>query len=170
MTREEASFILANIDRRVCDDELNDALDMAISALEQNERAEEWYKLFVEKLDEQEPCEDAVSREAVLTIAGTHTLTVDETIKAIKGLPSVTPSRGWEEMTVPCENCGHDMTFKIAVCGEPSRPKGKWIRHLERDDFTDHEEEWLECSNCHTTKVEREYPLCPYCGAKMVEP
>ena len=35
MTREEASFILANIDRRVCDDELNDALDMAISALEQ---------------------------------------------------------------------------------------------------------------------------------------
>jgi hypothetical protein len=35
MTREEASFILANIDRRVCDDELNDALDMAIKALEQ---------------------------------------------------------------------------------------------------------------------------------------
>ena len=27
---------------------------------------------------------------------------------------------GWEEMTVPCENCGHDMTFKIAVCGEPT--------------------------------------------------
>lgn len=35
MTNEEASFILANIDRRVCDDELNDALDMAIKALEQ---------------------------------------------------------------------------------------------------------------------------------------
>ena len=35
MTREEASFILANIDRRVCDDELNEALDMAIKALEQ---------------------------------------------------------------------------------------------------------------------------------------
>ena len=34
MTREEASFILANIDRRVCDDELNEALDMAIKALE----------------------------------------------------------------------------------------------------------------------------------------
>ena len=35
MTREEASFILANIDRRICDDELNEALDMAINALEQ---------------------------------------------------------------------------------------------------------------------------------------
>ena len=35
MTRKEASFILANIDRRVCDDELSDALDMSIKALEQ---------------------------------------------------------------------------------------------------------------------------------------
>lgn len=35
MTNKEASFILANIDRRVCDDELSDALDMAIKALEQ---------------------------------------------------------------------------------------------------------------------------------------
>ena len=35
MTNSEASFILANVDRRVCDDELNEALDMAIKALEQ---------------------------------------------------------------------------------------------------------------------------------------
>ena len=34
MTNEEASFILANIDHRVCDDELSDALDVAIKALE----------------------------------------------------------------------------------------------------------------------------------------
>ena len=33
-----------------------EALEMAIKALEQNESAEEWYKLFVEKL-EQEPCD-----------------------------------------------------------------------------------------------------------------
>ena len=50
MTNQEASFILENIDRRVCDDELNEALDMAIKALEQ------------------EPCEDAVSRQAVLDL------------------------------------------------------------------------------------------------------
>lgn len=48
MTNEEASFILANIDRRVCDDELNDALDVAIKALEA------------------QPCEDCVSRQASL--------------------------------------------------------------------------------------------------------
>ena len=35
MTNEKAKFILANIDRRVCDDELSEALDMAIKALEQ---------------------------------------------------------------------------------------------------------------------------------------
>lgn len=49
--------------------DLYEALDMAIKALEQNEKAEEWYKLFVEKLDEQEPCEDAISREAVIKLA-----------------------------------------------------------------------------------------------------
>lgn len=38
MTNKEASFILANIDRRVCDDELIEALDMAIKALEQEPR------------------------------------------------------------------------------------------------------------------------------------
>lgn len=44
MTIEKAIFILANIDRRVCDDELSEALDIAIKALEQ------------------EPCEDCISR------------------------------------------------------------------------------------------------------------
>jgi hypothetical protein len=43
MTREEASFILSNID--LCDEEVNEALDIAIKALEQ------------------EPCEDAISQE-----------------------------------------------------------------------------------------------------------
>ena len=42
MNREEASFILANIDRRVCDDELNEALDMAIKALEQEPKTGHW--------------------------------------------------------------------------------------------------------------------------------
>lgn len=50
MDKKEASFILANIDRRVCDDELNEALDMAIKALEQ------------------EPCEDCISRETARRI------------------------------------------------------------------------------------------------------
>ena len=47
MTREDANFILTNIDRRVCDAELSEALDMAIKALSV------------------EP--DCISRQAVLT-------------------------------------------------------------------------------------------------------
>ena len=73
------------------------------------------------------PCEDAVSRQAVSEWYCNMTCDKDYCTepclehKQIMMLPSVQPSRkGWEEMTVPCENCGHDMTFKIAVCGEPS--------------------------------------------------
>ena len=71
MTREEAIEIINRendpIDKKVWKlfPEYREALDMAIKALEQNESAEKWYKLFVEKL-EQEPCEDAVSRQAVI--------------------------------------------------------------------------------------------------------
>lgn len=79
MTREEASFILANIDRRVCDDELSDALDMAIKALEQE---------LVE-------CEDAISRECVIEelnkINGTEE--IFKVHEIIENAPSVQPKR-----------------------------------------------------------------------------
>ena len=80
MTREEAKRRLLNIERsipntfRTKEEVRNfEALEMAIKALEQNERAEEWYKVFVEKF---ESCEDAVSRQAVETL-------VDELARAI---------------------------------------------------------------------------------------
>ena len=107
MTENEASFILANIDRRVCDDELNDALDMAIKALEQ------------------QPCEDCISREAVketIFIQGSaEKLEIDFAKllllqRAIKALPSVTPQPKigkWIEKTgeefdawAECSECG----------------------------------------------------------------
>ena len=79
MTREEASFILANIDRRVCDDELNEALDIAIKALEKA------------------PCEDAVSRaealEGLNSINGTSEL--DKAFEVIENLPPVTTTQRW---------------------------------------------------------------------------
>lgn len=87
MTNEEASFILANIDRRVCDDELSDALDVAIKALEA------------------QPAEDCISREqakdAMYALCDeTETLEdnpwrenphIDAIIDEIDNLPSVTP-------------------------------------------------------------------------------
>ena len=85
MTNEEASFILANIDRRV----LNDVLDMAIKALEQ------------------EPCTDCISREAVdeyITnllsgyLYAEERTRLEELSAYIWELPSVTPKAGW----IPC--------------------------------------------------------------------
>ena len=65
MNRKEASFILANIDRRVCDDELNEALDVAIKALEQ------------------EPCNNAVSRQDLLDLAKKGVLISNGSYKSV---------------------------------------------------------------------------------------
>ena len=56
MNRKEASFILANIDRRVCDDELNEALDVAIKALDQEPKTGHW--IFVDKAHEHAHCSE----------------------------------------------------------------------------------------------------------------
>ena len=56
MNRKEASFILANIDRRVCDDELNEALDVAIKALDQEPNTGHW--IFVDKAHEHAHCSE----------------------------------------------------------------------------------------------------------------
>ena len=83
MTREEALQILDTIPTI---GEQVDALEMAISALEQ------------------EPCEDAISREAVLDalldywhdiqfVDGTGYDVFEDSEEVIKALPSVTPSR-----------------------------------------------------------------------------
>ena len=70
MTNEEAINLLDNLIGMIEDNHNSDydtAFKMAIKALKQNESAEEWYKLFVEKL-EQEPSGDAISRQAVLEL------------------------------------------------------------------------------------------------------
>jgi len=125
MTREEASFVLANIDRRICDDELNEALDIAIMTLEQK------------------PCEDAVSRKFMYELGATCIATRNKNGKlialgTIENLPSVTPihkigkwikvtngrgghecnichnyaqsfQNGDEHLTKYCPNCGAEM-------------------------------------------------------------
>lgn len=106
MTREEAiEWVKAAMIDFARDDERSDeiltARDMAIAALEQNEKAEEWYKLFVEKLDEQEPCDDAISRENLFEVLDdfcghdrTATITLDTLADIVYELPSVTQKSG----------------------------------------------------------------------------
>lgn len=137
MNREEASFILANIDRRVCDDELIEALEMAIKALEQ------------------EPCEDAISRQAVFDALDNHKYSnefckkhhIDWSINlsmahiAVNDLPPVTPRQKY----------------------------GKWIKQtLSVKPFG---EDTVLCDQCaFMTDKDSMYNYCPNCGAKMVEP
>jgi len=128
----------------------------------------------------QDLCEDTISRKAVIdqmyewmnSCEYRKVNATDYFVNRINKLPFVTPSNnGWEEMTVPCENCGHDMTFKIAVCGEPSRRKGHWID--EGQYAEGHSHHAYRCSECGQHIIEfpsrlmDENPYCKYCGAEM---
>ena len=149
----------------------NEALDMAIKALEQEPTSfqwctdckeydqekhccHRWSKVIRNTVEEmkQQPCEDAISREQAIKTAieaaddwdGGYNLTRADIIeKAIKTLPSVTP-----------------------------QPKmGHWIEQI------DHEENCrtLICSNCdrpalHDGDSIWKHKFCPYCGARMIEP
>ena len=87
--------------------DLYDALDMAITALEQEPCEDEievlkkrsYLEGFHEanKLFHKEPCEDAISRQAVIDLATKGVLisngNYDSVCKAINELPSVQPSR-----------------------------------------------------------------------------
>ena len=116
MTNEEAINLLDNLIGMIEDTHNSDydtAFKMAIKALKQNESAEEWYKLFVEKL-EQEPSGDAISRQAVLELVnkgymGLYARQTDIEIMKdkINELSSVTP-----QFYPPCEDCNYQQVYK----------------------------------------------------------
>lgn len=49
----------------------------------------------------------------------------------------------------------------------PTHKVAKWLYHMERDDYNDYENEYYECSNCHTLDADKSYHYCPNCGADM---
>ena len=193
MTRAEALQILDTIPTI---GEQVDALEMAISALEQNESAEEWYKLFVKKLDEQEPCDKSSVCDNCIyfdngkgsepcdtcEVTGTNKTTEQEPCEdaisreaAIKVIRQKTL-----RYTLAKENCGmgqvewsdHLIKESDAIDGlnelppvQPSR-KGHWIQ-------IDYQRGKFECSECHTQgyvntcMYEPRWNFCPNCGADM---
>ena len=112
----------------------------------------EWLKDY-KRLKEQEPCDDAVSRQAVLDGVDRYiakaqsTCTVDDFYSfaelVVKALPSVRP--------------------------QESEPKtGQWKR-ISMDRYTTHAQYWYECDKCGEHNLGNT-DFCPYCGCRMVEP
>ena len=108
MTNEEAIEIFKNIDRRVCVDELIEALDMAIKALEA------------------QPCEDCISRKDAKIYLSAPDKNGDRVIYEddLDLLPSVQPKRPtgrWITRHYICRNktitmymcnvCDHEYSF-----------------------------------------------------------
>ena len=173
MTRKEANFILANIDRRVCDDELNEALDMAIEALEQkpqfirdlNEIYTALWKVDIPNPTIPEYVEHHEQIQGIMAL-------VDELIgKWGSGMTreiALHCMKSASELERElCEECpiygqtGSDHCFEDAlqyVIGmlEQESKTGHWI-----DEFGG-----CECSECGC--LEGGYSdYCPNCGAKM---
>ena len=104
MTREEASFYLANMDRKYMEEGMSEALDMAIKALEQ------------------EPCADAISRQEALnaiTMAEVRWQAVDNVNK----LPSVTP----QQRTGRWIKQNYGWNWQCSECGFVTPPSAKEI-------------------------------------------
>lgn len=102
---------------------IDDTFDMAIKALEQ------------------EPCEDCISRQAVVD-ALSHMCSEDE-----------------NEITVSRANvCA---MLKYLPSAQTERKKGKWITNLYAFG-----EDRYECNRCHNTAFHC-YDYCPNCGADM---
>jgi len=102
---------------------------------------------------EQEPCEDAISRQALLDAFGFSEKT-----------------RKWGG-----DHSGYDtmMLYEIQDVIEsqppvkPQEPKaGHWIANAPQYDMLNPQYICSECGNAHT----RTTPYCEMCGAKMVEP
>lgn len=112
MTRDEAisimNVIVHMLEPQYDTDRIEEAVEMAIKALDQQPTdavdrvtIKEYLESFGNIKTEQEPCDDCISRSAVLAIAGDSCLDLDsyedtrEFCDEIKELPPVTPQQKW---------------------------------------------------------------------------
>ena len=132
MKREECIKVLQALwrykDCGYSENEIRESLDMTIKALEQ------------------EPCEDAISRQAVLN-------TLDSTDKFLDETRTV------ESYKTLLEEC-----YKNLPPVTPARPKGHWIYG-----YTFPDGQYRKCSVCKelVKVVAGDGNFCGHCGAKM---
>lgn len=116
MTREEAISRLKKGEpfSEIYDSSWNEALDMAISALEKNESAEEWYKLLCEKMDSVENKGEWIETydeiDARYSRHGYKCPKCDKFAHYFVG-----GSEDWWDIEKPnfCPNCGADMRGEV---------------------------------------------------------
>jgi hypothetical protein len=140
MTREEASFVLANIDRRICDDELNEALDIAIMTLEQ------------------EPCEDAVSRQASIPKEWQDTFKdIDDFIEFI--WDRVDTSDFEDSYTSPVVNAEPNELFKVTASDKREQLYDLFVEMVTRENAP-------SVTPTHIETVTEFADRCRECGAR----
>ncbi len=160
MTREEAIKYLKEM-KDECNDTIHkvryvtkeDALDMAIKALEQ------------------EPCDDAISRQAVIDAImannireNEYNLTSSRIKKAVENLPSVKQEAKYCDRNICIKNEYNGIGCDECEVTKSQEPKtGHWDRRT------------CKCSECgyqitFSEYTEHKYKYCPNCGARMVKP
>ena len=196
MNRKEASFILANIDRRVCDDELNEALDVAIKALEQEPCDDEYIKVPKKALKyrtkgmvaynaewlknhfdieravicgAQQPCEDTISRQAA-----------QAKIKSICDEYRLSYEDGERKAATGGSAYALGHAFDDLPLVTPQPEIGCWIDDNENEIDAQYGRHLYKCSECNEYADmfvggtedwwDLEKPnYCPNCGARMIE-
>jgi len=144
VTRKETIKVFEDMKKGIYPYDPSVYLDIAINSLEIDER----YELEYEQI---EPCEDTISRQAVL----------DATVKRNSIWNKITNSKG--------ENLEEIILQLPPVT--PQQKTGHWI---EKDGFDG--DVYYDCSACGEsfclidgTPTDNLYNYCPNCGAKMEE-
>ena len=147
MTNEEVIKIIKQFrDRQGNSSDDIEAFDLAIEALERKKyksEARRWKRRYLDlkqrifKLEEQQPCDDCISREEVMKLLGKEDWA--DTVYGVMNLSSVTPTRPkgkWVHWTddykdyVTCSCCGYgeegevllsDKTPFCPICGADMR-------------------------------------------------
>ena len=104
---------------------------------------------------EQQPCDDAISREAVIE-ATHHCGDLQEVRGVVQQLPSVNPQ--------PSEHFidgVHAMGYREGYKDAQKQKSGKWLYKEITDDYR----VTGQCSECKERRIIDNY--CPNCGAKM---
>lgn len=135
-------------------------------------------EMAIKALD-QEPCEDAISRQAAIDAIKKSRFLVDAMEKVIK-LPPVTPKYTDAEIQKmqEMEQAEIQKAYELGLQAvNPQEKTGYWMpieypTGVEAFGVKEMSAQELQCSECGKTVdiSDGDFKYCPYCKARMVEP